>query len=68
MSYVEQCLNQLQLDLISLSVNLSCGLGFIISRFDFVEAIFEQYLNRLQFNLMLFVINCSHELDIIMTR
>ena len=38
MSDFEQCSNQLQLDLITLLVNLSYQLGTMMSRYDFLEA------------------------------
>ena len=38
MSDSEQCLNQLQLNMIFLLVKFSCELGFIITRYDFMEA------------------------------
>ena len=34
----EQCLNRLQLDLISLLVNFAHELGEIMTRYDFLEA------------------------------
>ena len=70
MSDFEQCLNQLQLDLISLLVNFSCELGSIITRYGFLEArimILSKFFNRFQFNLMLLVINFAYEFDIVMT-
>ena len=38
MSDVEQCSNQLQLDLITLLVNFLYQLGTMMSRYDFLEA------------------------------
>ena len=38
MSDFEQCLNQLQLDLITLLVNFSYQVGTMMSRYDFLEA------------------------------
>ena len=38
MSDSEQCLNQLQLDLITLLVNFSYQVGTMMSRYDFLEA------------------------------
>ena len=55
MSDFEQCLNQLQLDLILFLVSFSCELGQIMIRYDFLEASlndFEQYSNWLQLDLL----------------
>ena len=38
MSDFEQCLNQLQLDLMTLLVNFSYQLGTMMSSYDFLEA------------------------------
>ena len=38
MSDFEQCLNQLQVDLITLLVNFSYQVGTMMSRYDFLEA------------------------------
>ena len=38
MSDFEQCVNQLQVDLITLLVNFSYQVGTIMSRYDFLEA------------------------------
>ena len=38
MSDFEQCLNQFQLDLILLLVNFSYELGYIMTRYDLLEA------------------------------
>ena len=38
MSDFEPCLNQLQLDLITLLVNVSYQVGTMMSRYDFLEA------------------------------
>ena len=41
MSDFEQCLNQLQLDLITLLVNFSYQVGTMMSRYDFLDASLE---------------------------
>ena len=56
MSDSEQCSNRLELDLISLLVNFSCELGQIMTRYDFLWAIWvilsnvRTNLNLTQFN------------------
>ena len=40
MSDSEQCSNRLELDLILLLVNFSCELGQVMTRYDFLWAIF----------------------------
>ena len=64
MSDFEQCLNQLQLDLISLLVNFSCELGSIITRYDFLEDRRMILSNiELERNLMLLVIQIWYNND-----
>ena len=38
MNDFEQCSNRLQLDLVTLLVKFACGLGVIMTRYDFIVA------------------------------
>ena len=70
MSDSEQCLNRLELDLISLLVNFSCELGPIMTRYDFLWArwvILSNVRTDSQLNLILLV-NFSCELGQIILR
>ena len=71
MSNSEQSSNRLQLDQISILVNLSFELGQIMTIYDVLDAKmkdFEQCLNQLQFDLMSLLVNFSCELGQIKTR
>ena len=71
MSDCEQCLNPLELDLISRLVNYSCELGQIRTRYDFLWARMsdsEQCSSRLELDLISLLVNFSCELSRIMTK
>ena len=70
MSDSEQCSNRLGLDLISHLVNISCELGQIMIRQDFLWAmrVILSNVRRLELDLISLLVNFSCELGQIMTR